>query len=69
MATNPLTVAALLSVVLAVTGWELPTLAASPLELLAGAAIPLLLLSYGGALRLSPRVGQSGHLVVALLPD
>ena len=61
MVTNPLTVAALLGVVLAVTGWELPTVVASPLELLAGAAIPLMLLSYGAALRLSPRVGRSGH--------
>lgn len=59
--TNPLTIAALLGVVLAVTGWELPRLVRSPVELLAGAAIPLLLLSYGAALRLSPRVGAAGH--------
>ena len=61
MLTNPLTIGALLGVVLAVTGWELPTVVASPLELLAGAAIPMMLLSYGAALRLSPRVGGSGH--------
>ena len=61
LVTNPLTVGALLGVVLAVTGWELPTLVASPLELLAGAAIPLMLLSYGAALRLSPRIGRAGH--------
>ncbi|WP_432478316.1 AEC family transporter [Nocardioides sp. GXQ0305] len=61
LTTNPLTVAALLGVVLAVTGWELPTLVASPLELLAGAAIPMMLLSYGAALRLSPAVGRTGH--------
>src|SRR5688572_16618516 len=61
LVTNPLTVAAVLGVVLAVTGWELPTVVASPLELLASAAIPLMLLSYGAALRLSPRIGQAGH--------
>lgn len=61
LTTNPLTVAALIGVVLAVSGWELPTLVASPLELLAGAAIPMMLLSYGAALRLSPPVGRSGH--------
>jgi predicted permease len=59
--TNPLTVAAVLGVVLALTGWELPDLVSSPLHLLAGAAIPLLLLSYGAALRLSPPIGRSGH--------
>jgi predicted permease len=61
MATNPLTVATVIGVVLAVTGRELPTLAASPLVLLGGAAIPMMLLSYGAALRLSPPVGRSGH--------
>jgi malonate transporter and related proteins len=61
LVSNPLTVAALLGVVLAVTGGELPAVVASPLELLAGAAIPLMLLSYGAALRLSPRVGRAGH--------
>ncbi len=71
MATNPLTVATVVGVVLAVTGWQLPTLVASPLELLGGAAIPMMLLSYGAALRLSPPVGRSGHqhevVLVALL--
>ena len=61
LATNPLTLATMIGVVLAVTGWELPALVASPLELLAGAAIPVMLLSYGAALRLSPPVGRSGH--------
>ena len=61
LATNPLTVAAVLGLVLAVTGWQLPAVVAAPLELLAGAAIPLMLLSYGAALRLSPRVGGAGH--------
>lgn len=59
--TNPLTIAALVGVLLAVTGWDIPTLVASPLDLIAGAAIPLMLLSYGAALRLSPPVGRAGH--------
>lgn len=38
LVTNPLTIAAALGVVLALTGWELPRLVADPLELLGGAA-------------------------------
>lgn len=61
LVTNPMTVAALLGVVLAVTGWSLPQVVDQPLRLLAGAAIPLMLLSYGAALRLSPAIGRAGH--------
>ncbi|MFC5730633.1 MULTISPECIES: AEC family transporter [Nocardioides] len=61
LVTNPLTIAAMLGVLLAVTGWPLPSLVQSPLRLLADAAIPLMLLSYGAALRLSPPVGRTGH--------
>ncbi|HET6560421.1 MAG TPA: AEC family transporter [Marmoricola sp.] len=61
LVTNPLTIGALIGLVLALTGWELPTVVHSPLRLLADAAIPLLLLSYGAALRLSPPVGRAGH--------
>ena len=71
LTTNPLTAAALLGVVLAVTGWTLPDVVWSPIELLASAAIPLMLLSYGAALRLSPRIGRAGTngevLTVAVL--
>ncbi|MBM6545105.1 AEC family transporter [Janibacter sp. YIM B02568] len=59
--TNPLTVAAVVGAVLAVSGWSLPQVVDAPLQLLAGAAIPLMLLAYGAALRLSPGVGLSGH--------
>jgi hypothetical protein len=58
---NPLTVASAAGVVLAVTGWRLPALVLSPLEMLAGLAIPAMLLAYGVAMRLSPPVGSSGH--------
>jgi predicted permease len=61
LATNPLTVAALTGLVLAITGWRLPDAVMAPLEMLAGAAIPLMLMSYGAALRLSPPVGRAGH--------
>jgi predicted permease len=61
LAGNPLTIAALVGVVLAATGWRLPLVVEAPLELLAGAAIPLMLMSYGAALRLSPRPGRAGH--------
>ena len=61
LVTNPLTLAAVLGLVLATTGWRLPALVESPLEMLAGAAIPLMLMSYGAALRLAPPVGRAGH--------
>ena len=61
LVTNPLTLAALLGLVLALTGWHLPAAVVSPLEMLAGAAIPLMLMSYGAALRLSPPLGRAGH--------
>lgn len=61
LVTNPLTIAALVGLVLAGTGWSLPHAVAQPLQLLAGGAIPLMLLSYGAALRLSPALGRAGH--------
>ena len=61
LVTNPLTVAAVVGLVLATTGWRLPAAVLSPLEMLAGAAIPLMLMSYGAALRLSPPIGRAGH--------
>jgi malonate transporter len=61
LVTNPLTVAAVVGLVLATTGWRLPAPLLSPLEMLAGAAIPLMLMSYGAALRLSPPIGRAGH--------
>lgn len=61
LVTNPLTIAAVVGLVLAVTGWRLPPPVVAPLEMLAGAAIPLMLMSYGAALRLSPPLGRAGH--------
>jgi len=61
LVTNPLTISAVVGLVLATTGWQLPAALMSPLEMLAGAAIPLMLMSYGAALRLSPPIGRAGH--------
>lgn len=61
LVTNPLTLASVVGVALAVTGWELPRVVDSPLRLLAGLAIPAMLLAYGAALRLSPWPGKAGH--------
>ncbi|SDD82749.1 AEC family transporter [Auraticoccus monumenti] len=59
--TNPLTLASAAGVVLAATGWPLPLVVEAPLSLLAGAAIPAMLISYGISLRLNPPPGRSGH--------
>jgi len=61
LVSNPLTVAAAVGLVLAVTDSTLPHPVDEPLQLLAGAAIPLMLMSYGAALRLSPLPGRAGH--------
>ena len=61
LVTNPFVVAALVGLLLAATGATLPPPVDQPLRLLAGAAIPLMLLSYGAALRLSPLPGRAGH--------
>ena len=61
LASNPLTLGSAAGLVLAVTGWRLPTIVGQPVELLAGLAIPAMLLSYGAALRLSPPLGRAGQ--------
>lgn len=55
---NPLTVGALVGLLLSITGVELPRLIADPLELIAGMAIPGMLLAYGVSLRMGPRPGS-----------
>ncbi len=61
LVTNPLTLASACGLVLAATGVRLPQLAEAPVRLLAGLAIPAMLLAYGAALRLSPPIGGAGH--------
>lgn len=59
--TNPLTLCSAIGLGLAAAGATLPPLLEAPLELLAGFAIPAMLLAYGASLRLSPGPGRSGH--------
>ncbi len=54
---NPLLLGSLAGLVLSLTGIELPTMILDPLELLAGMAVPAMLLAYGVSLRLGPRPG------------
>lgn len=59
---NPLIVASLLGLVVAVTGWEMPRVLADPVDLVAGMAVPAMLIAYGISLRLGPRPGKDGAL-------
>lgn len=56
--TNPITIGAAAGLLLAVTGLELPAVLLEPIELLAGMAVPSMLLAYGVALRLGPLPGR-----------
>ena len=57
-ATNPLTVASVLGLVLALAGLQLPAALQNPLELVGGMAVPSMLVAYGISLRLGPRPGH-----------
>ncbi|MCK0110992.1 AEC family transporter [Ornithinimicrobium sp. F0845] len=52
--TNPLTIGSLLGLVVAVSGIQLPEMVRAPIDLIAGLAIPGMLLAFGISLRLSP---------------
>ncbi len=54
---NPLTVGSLLGLLLSVFRIQLPLLIAEPLNLIAGMAVPAMLLAYGVSLRLGPLPG------------
>lgn len=56
--TNPITVGTLLGLGFAVTDIPFPGLVEAPLELVAGMAVPAMLLAYGVSLRLGPRPGH-----------
>jgi predicted permease len=58
-ATNPLTVASVVGLLLAVTGLRLPGVLRDPLELVGGIAVPAMLIAYGVSLRVGPRPGRS----------
>jgi len=55
---NPITVASILGLVLSTTPLDLPAAVAHPLELVAGMAVPSMLIAYGLALRLGPLPGR-----------
>ena len=55
---NPITVGSGLGLLVAVTGIEVPSVVADPVELLGAMAVPAMLLAYGVALRLGPLPGR-----------
>ncbi|MFJ4169855.1 AEC family transporter [Paenarthrobacter sp. NPDC089714] len=48
--TNPMIIASGLGVVVALTGWQAPDVVQKPIEMLAGAAVPMVLLAFGMSL-------------------
>jgi malonate transporter len=60
-ATNPIVLASVLGVLVALSGWEMPTLILAPLQLVADACVPVLLISYGISLHGQRVLGQVGH--------
>ncbi|MEI7056570.1 AEC family transporter [Nocardioides sp. CCNWLW239] len=56
--TNPITVASAIGVTLSVSDVDLPEPVSAPLELVAGMAVPSMLIAYGVALRLGPLPGR-----------
>lgn len=57
---TPLTLAAFIGALLALLDWRLPDPIEAPLELVGGMAVPSMLLAYGIALRLGPKLGGGG---------
>jgi len=55
---NPITVASLLGLLVALSGVDVPRAVVDPLELIGGMAVPAMLLAYGVALRLGPLPGR-----------
>lgn len=68
---NPITVAILAGLVVNLAGVPIPDVVWAPLDMVAGIAVPLMLLAFGVSLRLDPRPGVGAHraqswVVVAL---
>lgn len=65
---NPMIVGTAAGLVLAITGWQLPTIIAEPAHLIAGAAIPAILMAFGMSLSASkPLAATDGRRTDALL--
>jgi len=60
---NPITVGSFLGLLCSLTGWQVPALVAAPIGLIAGMAVPGVLLAYGVSLRLGPRPIAGGSVV------
>jgi predicted permease len=60
---NPITVGSFLGLLCSLAGWQVPALIASPVALIAGMAVPGVLLAYGVSLRLGPRPIAGGSVV------
>jgi len=60
---NPITVGSFLGLLCSLAGWQVPSTIASPIALIAGMAVPGVLLAYGVSLRLGPRPIAGGSVV------
>ncbi|HEX7538629.1 MAG TPA: AEC family transporter [Dermatophilaceae bacterium] len=60
---NPITVGCFLGLLVSLAGWQVPALVAAPIALIAGMAVPGVLLAYGVSLRLGPRPIAGGSVV------
>jgi malonate transporter and related proteins len=60
---NPITVGSFLGLLCSVAGWHVPALVAAPIALIAGMAVPGVLLAYGVSLRLGPRPIAGGSVM------
>lgn len=68
---NPIVIASALGVVVAAFGWQLPEPIEAPLEILGGAAVPLMLLAFGvslgGTRPLAPGTGRREVLAASVM--
>lgn len=62
--TNPVTISAVVAVLVNVTEVELPGVVARPMDMLAATCVPLMLLGFGSSLVTGPKVGSA-----AVLPE
>ena len=59
---NPITVGSILGLTCSLAGWQVPVVVAAPVALIAGMAVPGVLLAYGVSLRLGPRPIAGGPI-------
>lgn len=60
MTSNPITIGAVIGLVLNLTGWRLPTVLGDPVDLMGAMAVPIMLIAFGISLRLGPRPASGG---------